>query len=30
MPHKKLHLPAKICKVCQKPFSWRKKGEKVW
>ena len=20
----------KICKVCKKPFSWRKKWERVW
>ena len=23
-------LPTKICKVCGKPFTWRKKWEKVW
>ena len=27
---KKEHLPEKICLVCLKPFSWRKKWEKVW
>ncbi|MDX2173427.1 MAG: DUF2256 domain-containing protein [Bacteroidota bacterium] len=27
---KKQHLPSKICSVCQKPFSWRKKWEKNW
>ncbi|MBC8753415.1 DUF2256 domain-containing protein [Kordia sp. YSTF-M3] len=27
---KKTHLPSKICKVCQKPFNWRKKWERVW
>ncbi|MFY7965576.1 MAG: DUF2256 domain-containing protein [Chitinophagaceae bacterium] len=27
---KKQHLPSKICIVCNKPFSWRKKWEKVW
>ncbi|MFN3316679.1 MAG: DUF2256 domain-containing protein [Raineya sp.] len=27
---KKSNLPQKICVVCQKPFSWRKKWEKVW
>ncbi len=27
---KKQHLPEKICPVCQKPFSWRKKWEKNW
>ena len=23
-------LPQKNCVVCQRPFSWRKKWEKVW
>lgn len=27
---RKEHLPQKICPVCQRPFSWRKKWEKVW
>jgi hypothetical protein len=27
---KKQNLPTKICIVCQKPFTWRKKWEKVW
>ncbi|UKT64534.1 DUF2256 domain-containing protein [Pedobacter mucosus] len=27
---KKQHLPSKICLVCQKPFTWRKKWEKNW
>jgi hypothetical protein len=27
---KKEHLPSKICIVCQRPFSWRKKWEKTW
>ena len=27
---KKQHLPEKICLVCEKPFSWRKKWEKNW
>jgi hypothetical protein len=27
---KKQHLPSKICIVCERPFSWRKKWEKVW
>ncbi len=27
---KKADLPEKICVVCQKPFNWRKKWEKVW
>ncbi|NCU03651.1 MAG: DUF2256 domain-containing protein [Chitinophagaceae bacterium] len=25
MAHKKEHLPQKICVVCNRPFSWRKK-----
>jgi hypothetical protein len=27
---KKEFLPQKICIVCQRPFTWRKKWEKVW
>jgi hypothetical protein len=27
---KKENLPEKICPVCQRSFSWRKKWEKVW
>ncbi|MDA9163869.1 DUF2256 domain-containing protein [Rickettsiaceae bacterium] len=27
---KKNDLPTKICLVCEKPFSWRKKWEKTW
>lgn len=27
---KKQNLQAKICLVCLRPFSWRKKWEKVW
>ncbi|RZJ27212.1 MAG: DUF2256 domain-containing protein [Flavobacterium sp.] len=27
---KKQNLPSKTCAVCQLPFSWRKKWEKVW
>ena len=27
---KKQNLPTKNCVVCQKPFTWRKKWEKVW
>ncbi|MBR9860075.1 DUF2256 domain-containing protein [bacterium] len=23
-------LPSKICPVCSKPFSWRKKWERDW
>ena len=27
---KKSDLPVKICKVCNRAFTWRKKWEKVW
>ncbi|MBS1741787.1 MAG: DUF2256 domain-containing protein [Bacteroidetes bacterium] len=27
---KKQDLPSKICVVCNRPFTWRKKWEKVW
>ncbi|MEN8787109.1 MAG: DUF2256 domain-containing protein [Flavobacteriales bacterium] len=27
---KKQHLPTKICMVCERPYTWRKKWEKVW
>ncbi|MEN2282671.1 DUF2256 domain-containing protein [Algoriphagus sp. SE2] len=27
---KKSDLPVKVCIVCDKPFSWRKKWEKNW
>ena len=27
---KKENLPQKICKTCLRPFSWRKKWERVW
>ena len=27
---KKQHLPQKVCLVCKRPFTWRKKWEKVW
>ena len=30
MAHKKPNLPSKVCPVCQRPFNWRKKWEKVW
>ncbi|MFY7878440.1 MAG: DUF2256 domain-containing protein [Lacibacter sp.] len=26
----KKQLPQKSCLVCKRPFSWRKKWEKVW
>lgn len=28
--HKKLSLPTKICIVCLRSFSWRKKWQKNW
>ncbi|HAL71474.1 MAG TPA: DUF2256 domain-containing protein [Verrucomicrobiales bacterium] len=27
---RKENLPVKLCSVCQRPFAWRKKWEKVW
>ncbi|WP_224823348.1 DUF2256 domain-containing protein [Cognatishimia sp. MH4019] len=27
---KKSDLPQKTCETCKRPFSWRKKWEKVW
>ncbi|WP_083847908.1 DUF2256 domain-containing protein [Cecembia lonarensis] len=27
---KKQHLPTKVCPVCKRPFTWRKKWEKNW
>ncbi|WP_439130658.1 DUF2256 domain-containing protein [Polaribacter sp.] len=27
---KKQHLPTKICMVCKRPFTWRKKWKKNW
>ena len=27
---KKQNLPSKICIICERPFNWRKKWEKVW
>lgn len=30
MPHSKSDLPTKICPVCQRPFTWRKKWENCW
>ncbi|MEM0986418.1 MAG: DUF2256 domain-containing protein [Pseudomonadota bacterium] len=26
----KSQLPEKICPVCERPFAWRKKWERVW
>ena len=28
--NKKENLPSKVCGICSKPFSWRKKWEKNW
>ncbi|AGM43901.1 DUF2256 domain-containing protein [Aeromonas hydrophila] len=28
--HRKTHLPEKICPVCQRPFSWRRKWANCW
>ncbi|TAP40881.1 DUF2256 domain-containing protein [Alteromonas sp. KUL49] len=30
MPTKKCDLPQKVCPVCNRPFTWRKKWEKNW
>lgn len=27
---KKMNLPVKTCECCGRPFTWRKKWEKVW
>ncbi|MBE1288257.1 MAG: DUF2256 domain-containing protein [Alteromonadaceae bacterium] len=27
---KKSNLPTKMCPVCQRPFTWRKKWERDW
>lgn len=27
---RKADLPTKICPVCNRPFTWRKKWERVW
>ncbi|WP_179346668.1 DUF2256 domain-containing protein [Winogradskyella ursingii] len=27
---KKRNLPQKICPICDRPFTWRKKWEKDW
>ncbi|WP_225034669.1 DUF2256 domain-containing protein [Winogradskyella sp. SM1960] len=27
---KKENLPSKLCPVCQRPFTWRKKWERDW
>jgi hypothetical protein len=28
--HAKPHLPNRICAVCQRPFTWRRKWARVW
>ena len=30
VPHKKPNLPQKICPVCQRPFTWRRKWVRDW
>ncbi|MBB1277544.1 MULTISPECIES: DUF2256 domain-containing protein [Pseudoalteromonas] len=30
MAHKKLNLPQKMCPICSKPFTWRKKWQRDW
>jgi hypothetical protein len=30
MSHPKPNLPSKICLVCNRPFTWRKKWSNVW
>ncbi|MEL7543988.1 MAG: DUF2256 domain-containing protein [Pseudomonadota bacterium] len=27
---RKTDLPEKVCPVCERPFTWRKKWSKVW
>ena len=27
---KKENLPVKICEICKRSFTWRRKWEKVW
>jgi hypothetical protein len=27
---KKENLPQKVCEICEKPFTWRKKWEDCW
>lgn len=27
---RKSELPSKVCAACARPFTWRKKWEKVW
>ena len=28
--YKKTNLPSKVCPVCHRPFTWRKKWKKDW
>ena len=30
VPHKKSNLPQKVCPVCQRPFTWRRKWARDW
>jgi len=30
MSHSKALLPQKMCLVCQRPFSWRRKWQRDW
>jgi len=30
MAHKQLNFPQKICPICNKPFTWRKKWQRDW
>ncbi|MCA3375530.1 MAG: DUF2256 domain-containing protein [Roseomonas sp.] len=30
MAHRKPNLPQKLCAACNRPFTWRKKWERVW
>ncbi|WP_084722321.1 DUF2256 domain-containing protein [Photobacterium aquae] len=30
MPHSKTYLPRKVCEVCSRPFTWRKKWKNCW
>jgi len=30
MPHKKMHLPEKICVACGRSFAWRRKWAAHW
>ncbi|MFY8275184.1 DUF2256 domain-containing protein [Pseudoalteromonas sp. SSDWG2] len=30
MAHRKQNLPSKICPICERPFTWRKKWQRNW